>query len=265
MIIANIQSLNEADRNQVLGHFGQKFAVIEPLVSAKELKVKKNNVNKGRATCWGDYSKKILSENKDAILAFKVANPETKGSAHLVFMANYRKEHAEEFAAFEAKWKEVQPKETVVPAAEIEDDAVTVVDDVDAVIVATVAEKPKRVMTDEQKAKMKAGREMAKAKKYAAGLLPISPAFGGPMSDPVVAPVPPEAPVAPEVPEAPVAAKKRGPKKLNDMTHEERTRHDARKAERKAKKAAGLSSGSDTGSEATVPSTRSVSPKLKDE
>jgi hypothetical protein len=62
-----------------------------------------------------------------------------------------------------------------------------------------------------------------------------------------------------------VAAKKRGPKKLNDMTPEERSAHDARKAERKAKKAAGLSSGSDTGSEATVPSTRSVSPKLKDE
>ena len=62
-----------------------------------------------------------------------------------------------------------------------------------------------------------------------------------------------------------MVAKRRGPKKLDDMTPEERATHDARKAERKAKKAAGLTSGSDTGSDASVPSVRPPSPKLKDE
>jgi len=68
-----------------------------------------------------------------------------------------------------------------------------------------VAEKPKRVMTDEQKAKMKAGREAAKAGREAAkaGAAPVSPVVT-PVAAPVVVPV--VAPVV--VPVAPVAAAK---------------------------------------------------------
>jgi hypothetical protein len=75
-------------------------SVKDPLVKTKK---------KGGPTCHGDFTKKILSEKKDEVIAFKDANPEIKG-AHLVYVANYKKEHAEDFAAFEAIWKEAHPK-----------------------------------------------------------------------------------------------------------------------------------------------------------
>lgn len=259
MIITNIQSLNDTDRAQVLSHFVKGTQLAGPVKEVganKDLEPKKQNANKGKPTCHGDFVKKILEEQKDAAQAFKEANKEMKG-AHLVFVANYKKEKAEEFTAFETAWKEAHPKVATEAAKEPE---VVVATEV----VAIAEPKIKRVITEEQKAKMKAGREAAKAKKSIeqAAQLPISPAFGAPMVDPVVEPV--EEPVEEPVAE-PVAAKRRGPKKLDDMTPEERATHEARKAERKAKKAAGLSSGSDTGSDASVPSVRPPSPKLKDE
>jgi hypothetical protein len=139
------------------------------------------------------------------------------------------------------------------------------------------AEKPKRVLSDEHKAKMKAGREAAAAKKAA----------GGSESESAPSPVKATVPVASEekpkriiseeqkakmkagreaalakkaaekaaggaesesAPSPPKnqpspqsdssASKKRGPKPLKDMTAEERAIHDAKVAERSAKKAA---------------------------
>jgi len=126
----------------------------------KSGKPKKQNSNKGKPTCHGDFVKMICEKMKDEVAAFKAANPEQKG-AHLVFAANYKKEHAEEVAAFEASWKEAHPK-----------DAVSETGSVAGSVAASDAEapadaKPKRIMSDEQKAKMKAGREAAAAAKKA--------------------------------------------------------------------------------------------------
>ena len=261
MIIANIQLLNDAERAQVLGH----FAVAAPVKGAsganKDLEPKKQNANKGKPTCHGDFVKKILEEHKDAAQAFKEANKEMKG-AHLIFVASYKKEHAEEFAAFEGAWKEAHPK-VAEPAAEPKPVAKEAVEP-EASEPAAEA-KPKRVMTDEQKAKMKAGREAAKAKKEAdaARVVAVSMAAElmghGEVPDDISA-----------LTVAPVL-KKRGPKKLEDMTPEERAKHDAKKAERQAKKAADKAAGkptvdADSASDASVPSApRSASPKLKDD
>ena len=274
MIIANIQSLNDAERAQVLSHFAAAPAKtatpLKDVGSAKDLEPKKQNANKGRPTCHGDFVKKILEEQKDAAAAYKLENPEQKGS-HLVFVANYKKEHAEEFAAFEAAWKEAHPKAEPAPkavAAPVADDEATVASEP----VAAVAEaKPKRVMTDEQKAKMKAGREAAKAKKTADAARVVAVSMAAELMG--HGEVPDDIAALMATPEAKPELKKRGPKKLEDMTPEERAKHDAKKAERQAKKAADKAAGrptvdTDTGSEVSapsVPSARSTSPKLKDE
>ena len=269
MIIANIQSLNDAERAQVLSHFAKSAAPAAKSDAGptKSLEVKKQNANKGRPTCHGDFVKKILEEHKDVAQAFKEANKEMKG-AHLIFVANYKKEHAEEFTAFEAAWKEAHPK-----VAEAAPEVVVVAQPVAAPVAAPVAEvadaKPKRVMTEEQKAKMKAGREAAKAKKEAdaarvVAVSTMAELMGhGEVPDDIAALT-----VAPEQ-----QVKKRGPKKLEDMTPEERAKHDAKKAERQAKKAADKAAGrptvdTDSGSDASapsVPSARSASPKQKAE
>lgn len=108
---------------------------------------------KGKPTCNGDFTKKICAEQKEAIDAFKKANPDQKG-AHLVFISNYKKEHKGEYEAFEASWKEEHPKEDSGSVS-------------DGPSESAKSDKPKRVSSDEQKAKMKAGREAAKAKKDA--------------------------------------------------------------------------------------------------
>jgi hypothetical protein len=92
--------------------------------------------------------------------------------------------------------------------------------------------KPKRVLSEEQKAKMKAGRDAAKAKKADGTVtahVVVASSSGSVTSE--------------------GSAKKRGPKKLADMTPEERTAHDAKVAERKAKKTA-ASSDTETVAEA---------------
>jgi hypothetical protein len=87
--------------------------------------------------------------------------------------------------------------------------------------------KPKRIITDEQKAKMKAGREAAAAKKK-------SEIIDSPTQ--LAAPVllmPPSDKISEPSPEK----KKRGPKKLSDMTPEELLARKEKRAARKAEKA----------------------------
>ena len=248
MIITNLQSLNEVDRAHVLGHFNKNTS-LSSNAPAKDVGMskdveKKENANKGKPTCYADFAKKVMDEQKDAIAAFKLANPELKG-AHLSFAGTYKKEHPEVFAAFEVTWKLAHPKATE-----------------------PVAEKPKRVMTEEQKAKMKAGREAAKVEKAATQ---VAVSMGVELMGNSEVPE-----SAPDV--APVAElKKRGPKKLDAMTPEQRAKHDIKKAERQAKKASGNAMDkvtrrptvdTDTGSEVSatsVPSGRSASPKQKAE
>jgi hypothetical protein len=230
MIINNMKSLSEVERSQVFAAF-DSVGPIAPATAPAE--TKKPRANAGKPTCHGDFTKKILAEQKEAVTAFKLANPEMKGS-HLTFVAVYKKEHPEEVEEFKKQWELEHPTEVpVVPEATETTDA-----------------KPKRVMSDEQKAKMKAGREAAAAAKKASAPEPMAEPV------PIAEPVPVAEPVTVTEPEAKPDAKKRGPKKLTDMTPEELAIHEARKAERKAKK----ESGSGTSSPA-----RSVSPKEKAE
>ena len=144
----------------------------------KSGKPKKQNSNKGKPTCHGDFVKMICEKFKDDVATFKAENPEQKG-AHLVFAANYKKEHAEEFTAFETEWKEAHPKDAV-------SDAGSVVASENAS--SDGSEKKKRApMSDEQKAKMKAGREAAKAKKDAEKAAPV--ATDTPVAETEAAPV----------------------------------------------------------------------------
>jgi hypothetical protein len=156
MIIANIEKLNDTDRAQVLGHFSKSAPAKEVGVS-KDVK-KKKNANKGKPTCYADFAKKVMEEHKDAVAAFKLANPELKG-AHLSFVGAYKKDHAEEYAIFKAAWKLAHPKLAVEPSSASDSEPLA-----EAGEVIMPNEKPKRVMSDEQKAKTK-GAAAAAAKK----------------------------------------------------------------------------------------------------
>ena len=132
-----------------------------PLKLTKSGKPRKESSNKGKPTSHGDFTKKILAEQKEKIAEFKAAHPELK-SAHLNFLKIYKEENPQEYEAFKAEWALAHPKE--------ESDAGSTTESVteETSVSDPVAEKPKRVMSDEQKAKMKAGREASAAAKKAA-------------------------------------------------------------------------------------------------
>jgi hypothetical protein len=135
-----------------------------PLKLTKSGKPRKESSNKGKPTSHGDFTKKILAEQKEKIAEFKVAHPELK-SAHLNFLKIYKEENPQEYETFKAEWALAHPKES---------DAGSTTESVTEEISGSepVAEKPKRVMSDEQKAKMKAGREASAAAKKAAKKAP---------------------------------------------------------------------------------------------
>ena len=129
-------------------------------VGAAEGKGKKSKSDKkpssrtGKSTVYGDFSSKIQKEHVEAIKAFKEANPELKG-AHMTWVGNYKKEHLEEYEAFKTEWDIAHPKvETEDEVEEVEGEA-------------TEPVKPKKTLSPEHLAKLKAGREAAKAKKDA--------------------------------------------------------------------------------------------------
>jgi hypothetical protein len=144
----------------------------------KSGKPKKQNSNKGKPTCHGDFVKMICEKMKDEVATFKAENPDQKG-AHLVFAGNYKKENPEEFATFEAEWKEAHPKDAVSSNASVASSEAE-----------EATEKKKRApMSEEQKAKMKAGREASAAAKKAAKNADATPvAEAAPVAAPVAAP-----------------------------------------------------------------------------
>lgn len=143
---------------------------------------KPKSSRKGKPTCNGDFMKKICAEQKSAVEEFKKANPDQKG-AHLVFLANYKKEHDEEWKTYQSEWKESHPKESNDKDGSISD-AVSATS-------ATGSEK-KRVLTPEHLAKMKAGREAANAAKAAkaapADTFVAATVIAQPMAQPIAAP-----------------------------------------------------------------------------
>jgi hypothetical protein len=161
-------------------------------------KIRKPSANKGKPTARGDFTKKITAERADDFAAYKEANPDLKGP-HLSWYKHYIDEHKEEYEAFKAAWALQHPKET--------SDSETVTTEVaesDAAGGAAEA-KPKKVLSPEHLAKMKAGREAKLAEKKAAKeLLEAAAKAGGPIS---------LAPLVADVVAAPAAPTKlKGPK-----------------------------------------------------
>ena len=201
-------SVPKSDLEMIFNMLGAKLSDSSGSSSVKlnkSGKPKKQNANKGKPTCHGDFVKMLCETHKAEVDAFKAANPGQKG-AHLVFAANYKKEHKEETLAFETKWKEEHPKDAASETASTSgSDAAS----------ADGSAKPKRVMSDEQKAKMKAGREAAAAKKAAEKAGVAAPVVAEPVAapvpvvaEPVVAPVVAEPVAAPVAKKAPKTVKK---------------------------------------------------------
>jgi len=125
---------------------------------------KKPSKRAGMPTVYGDFSSKVQKEHAEEIKLFKTANPDLKG-AHMKFVGDYKKSHDEEYKAFEAAWKESHPKDMLESSAE--DASVGESASVSGEKKAK-SDKPKKVLSPEHLAKLKAGREAAKAKKDAA-------------------------------------------------------------------------------------------------
>ena len=153
----------------------------KPVKLTKSGKVSKRN---GKPTVHGDFTKHILSNHKDEIATFKSENPDQKG-AHLVYVAKYRKDHAEEYSAFEAKWKEEHP-----PTEESDADS-DVPSDTLEVNTEGKVKKPRAPLTQEHKDAMQAGRQKKKAEKEAAKIALEQDAINvaAPVTAPVTAPV----------------------------------------------------------------------------
>ena len=187
-------------------------ASVIPIVSSaggkakltKTGKVRKASANKGKPTARGDFTKKITVEHADEFAAYKEANPDLKGP-HLSWYKVYIDEHKEEYEAFKAAWALEHPKED---AAESGDGAESAANSEGA---EGAAAKPKKVLSAEHLAKMKAGREAKLAEKKAAKDLLEATAKAAVSLPPI--PEDADASSAPPLPPAPVAAPvKKGPK-----------------------------------------------------
>lgn len=132
---------------------------------------------------------------------------------------------------------------------------------------AATEEKPKKVLSEEQKAKMAAGRAAAAAKKAAAAAAAPSAA----VAEPVAVAAADAVPVAVPAPEADGNAsdtssqKRRGPKKLNEMSPEERAAHDKKVAERKAAKATSVVAAAPAAAAVPLPASPAPAPAAADE
>lgn len=210
MLIANIQSLNDSDRATVLTAFQSGSAnVVEPAV-------KKVNANKGKPTCYSDFVRMLSENRKDEIAAYKTANPDMKKGVTLTWCGIYKKEHVEEYAQFEKAWNELHPKPEVIKPEPVE------------------GAKPKRTISDEQKAAMKAGKEAKKALK--ATLAPVEAPIVAVAAEQPVAPIVPVAAEEPVGTVPPATPEKKGRKKDSELYTPEQLA--VVKAERAAKRAA---------------------------
>ena len=155
-----------------------------PLKLTKSGKPRKESSNKGKPTSHGDFTKKILAEQKEKIAEFKAQHPELK-SAHLNFLKIYKEENPQEYETFKAEWALAHPKDSDSESTKSSEDSVTE----ETTGSEPVAEKPKRTMSDEQKAKMKAGREASAAAKKATKDAETTPAETAPAETEAKAPV----------------------------------------------------------------------------
>jgi hypothetical protein len=199
-------------------------ATVVPMASAnsggakgkltKTGKVRKPSSNKGKPTARGDFTKKITAECADDFAAYKEANPDLKGP-HLSWYKHYIDEHKEEYEAFKAAWALEHPKESSEGAeGETESTDGGHAGGADSAESAeATAAKPKKVLSPEHLAKMKAGREAKLAEKKAAkDLLEAAAKSGAPIALPQSE--------APEPAAAATPAKMKGPKKVTKKVTE---------------------------------------------
>jgi hypothetical protein len=186
-------------------------ATVVPMASAnsgakgkltKTGKVRKPSSNKGKPTARGDFTKKITAECADDFAAYKEANPDLKGP-HLSWYKHYIDEHKDEYEAFKAAWALEHPKESSDTAeGEAESDGAGAEGAAEA--------KPKKVLSPEHLAKMKAGREAKLAEKKAAkDLLEAAAKSGAPIALPQIEAAEPAVAAA-----SAATAKMKGPKKV---------------------------------------------------
>ena len=123
---------------------------------------KEKSSRAGRPTAHGDFTKMVLKDHEEDWKAFqaelKESSPDQKG-AHLIFVKKYKDEHKEEYQTFEANWKAEHPKDAPSAAESVEAS--------EAEGSVSTKASNRKPMTDEHKAKLKAGREAAAAKKKA--------------------------------------------------------------------------------------------------
>ena len=133
----------------------------------------KTSTRKGKPASMGTRAWTAYVEHLKQTMPERFAPPALP-KERLVIAAAIRLENPEAYAAFCAKFKEENPAPAPSPqlAAETEsasdaESAPPVPEEVKETPAAAADVKPKRVISDEQKAKMKAGREAAKAKRDA--------------------------------------------------------------------------------------------------
>jgi hypothetical protein len=193
----------------------------KPVKLTKSGKVSKRS---GKPTVHADFTKHILASHKDEVAAYKAEHPDQKG-AHLSFAANYRKEHAEEFAAFSAKWSEEHPKTD--SDADVSDSASEASGEAPAADGNEKVKKPRKPLSQEHKDAMQAGRQKKKAEKEAAAAAAeaaakngVAPVAAAPTpASPVAAPAP--APAKKQVKQAKKAEVPKAPEPLPESPKEE--------------------------------------------
>ena len=129
--------------------------------SSGSTKIEKTKRKSG-PSAYNAFTKKVTTEHKADMDAYKEAHPGEKGIT-MTFVGLYKKAHEDEYKEFEAAWKLKKSETPSDDADEASDEASEKASEKASV----KSDKPKRVISDEQKAKMKAGREAAKAKKDA--------------------------------------------------------------------------------------------------
>jgi hypothetical protein len=111
----------------------------------KSGKPRKVSDRKGKSTARSDFNTMICKEKAAEYEAFK-ASLASKRAAHIVFASNYKQEHPEVYAEFEAKWKAAQGQlEQATPqvtAATVDTPSVSPVTQLITQIEKKVAKKP---------------------------------------------------------------------------------------------------------------------------
>ena len=188
MSLQDLLNLRSNIDSQIFKHTGEATVVsVEPPAARSS--------RAGQPSCYGSFSSLIQKTHSEDVAAYKAAHPELK-SGHLNWVGEYMKQHAEEYEAFKAKWSEEHPKQPKEPKekkvrAKKEKEPKS-----------DGEEKPKKVLSPEHLAKMKAGREAKKAKKDAAKSSESQPAVESAPESPKADAAAPDA-TAPDAEEKP--------------------------------------------------------------